>query len=66
METSFALGQWSAMKDANTRLDNGYRRSGGNVIIFFSIVRRCFVHFPVIIIIHPLIELKQSKVLRRC
>ncbi|KFY76901.1 hypothetical protein V499_03592 [Pseudogymnoascus sp. VKM F-103] len=39
METSFALGQWSAMKDANTRLDNGYRRSGGNVIIFFSIVR---------------------------
>lgn len=38
------------MKDANTRLDNGYRRSGGNVIIFFSIVRRCFVHFPVMII----------------
>lgn len=41
IETSVALGQWSAMKDANTRLDNAYRRSGGHVIIFFSIVKRC-------------------------
>lgn len=40
METSFAHGQWSAMKEANTRLDNGYKRSGGHVILFFSIVKR--------------------------
>ena len=43
MEISFARGMWTALKGANKRLDNGYHRSDGNVIIFFSIVKRCVV-----------------------
>ncbi|KAF2499006.1 kinase-like protein [Lophium mytilinum] len=38
MELCFAQGRWTALPKANKMLDNGYRRSGGNVLIFFSVV----------------------------
>jgi hypothetical protein len=37
----FAHSRWTAMPAANKRLDNGYKRTDGNVLIFFSVVGRC-------------------------
>jgi hypothetical protein len=60
MELCFAHGRWTAMPDANKRLDNGYRRSGGSVLIFFSVVKRC-VQTVLQSQSHPLIGAKSRK-----
>ncbi|KAH8723581.1 YTH domain-containing protein [Phaeosphaeriaceae sp. PMI808] len=39
MEICLAEDRWIAKRQANVKVNNGYKRSRGNVIIFFSIVK---------------------------
>ncbi|PVH71734.1 Pkinase-domain-containing protein, partial [Cadophora sp. DSE1049] len=40
MEICLANDRWIGLRKANVKVDNGYRRSGGNVVIFFGVSRK--------------------------
>lgn len=40
MEICLADNRWIGLRKANVKVDNGYRRSGGNVVIFFGVSKK--------------------------